>query len=60
MKVDLTNRYPSVGEAKQLPLWHGATVPYYGTCSTRIDFVGRAAVPRDEVKGLVACPTFYT
>ncbi|PWG67537.1 deoxyribonuclease I, partial [Enterobacter mori] len=31
----------------------------YGQCTTKVDFVQRAAEPRDEVKGLVARTTFY-
>ncbi len=31
----------------------------YGQCPTKVDFVQRAAEPRDEVKGLVARTTFY-
>jgi len=33
--------------------------PQYGACGTTVDFKGRTAEPRDEVKGLVARVTFY-
>jgi len=33
--------------------------PQYGACPTRVDFKGRAAEPRNDVKGLVARSTFY-
>lgn len=63
MEADLFNLYPSVGEVNgdrsnfQYGMVRSAS--QYGACSTRIDFSGRAAEPRDEVKGLAARSTFY-
>ena len=63
MEADLFNIYPSVGEINgdRSNFQYGMvrTDPQYGACSTRIDFRGKAAEPRDEVKGLVARSTFY-
>ncbi|MGC3334292.1 endonuclease [Pseudomonas aeruginosa] len=64
MEADLFNLYPSVGEVNgdrsnyQYERVAGGA-PQYGACTTRVDFKGRAAEPRDEVKGLVARSTFY-
>jgi len=64
MEADLFNLYPSVGEVNgdrsnyQYGRVAGAPAQY-GACGTRVDFKGRAAEPRDEVKGLVARSTFY-
>lgn len=33
--------------------------PQYGACTTRVDFEGRTAEPRNETKGIVARSTFY-
>ena len=63
MEADLFNLYPSVGEVNgdRSNFQYGMvrSPPQYGACSTRIDFSGKAAEPRDEVKGLVARATFY-
>jgi deoxyribonuclease-1 len=63
MEADLFNIYPSVGEVNgdRSNFQYGMvrTAPQYGACSTRIDFSGKAAEPRDEVKGLIARSTFY-
>ncbi|RUF61058.1 endonuclease [Pseudomonas aeruginosa] len=63
MEADLFNLYPSVGEVNgdRSNFQYGMvrSAPPYGACSTRIDFSGKAAEPRDEVKGLVARSTFY-
>ena len=64
MEADLFNLYPSVGEVNgdrsNFQYGMAAGVPQqYGACTTRIDFSGEAAEPRDEVKGLVARSTFY-
>lgn len=64
MEADLFNLYPSVGEVNgdrsnyQYAMVTGAP-PQYGACPTKVDFKGRAAEPRDEVKGLVARVHFY-
>ena len=64
MEADLFNLYPSVGEVNgdrsnyQYGMVTGVA-EQYGACSTRVDFKGRAAEPRNEVKGLVARSTFY-
>lgn len=64
MEADLFNLYPSVGEVNgdrsnyQYGMAAGVA-QQYGACTTRIDFSGKAAEPRDEVKGLVARSTFY-
>ncbi|WP_418952669.1 endonuclease [Stutzerimonas xanthomarina] len=64
MEADLFNLYPSVGEVNgdrsnfQYAMVTGVS-PQYGACPTRVDFTGRAAEPRNEVKGLVARSTFY-
>lgn len=63
MEADLFNLYPSVGEVNgdRSNFQYGIVrrAPQYGTCGTRVDFSGKAAEPRDEVKGLVARSTFY-
>lgn len=64
MEADLFNVYPSVGEVNgdrsnyQYGMVTGVA-PQYGACTTRIDFKGRAAEPRDEAKGIAARATFY-
>ncbi|MFK4136296.1 endonuclease [Pseudomonas luteola] len=64
MEADLYNLYPSVGEVNgdrsnyQYGMVTGVA-PQYGQCKTRVDFAGRSAEPRDEVKGLTARTTFY-
>jgi len=64
MEADLYNLYPSVGEVNgdrsnyQYGMVTGVA-PQYGQCKTKVDFAGRAAEPRDEVKGLTARTTFY-
>lgn len=64
MEADLYNLYPSVGEVNgdrsnfQYGMVAGAG-SQYGQCKTKVDFAGRAAEPRDEVKGLTARVTFY-
>lgn len=63
MEADLFNLYPSVGEVNgdrsNFKFGMVRSTPQYGACSTRIDFIGKTAEPRDEVKGLVARSTFY-
>lgn len=63
MEADLFNLYPSVGEVNgdRSNFQYGMVrdKPQYGACTTRVDFSGRVAEPRDEVKGLVARSTFY-
>nr|WP_288466199.1 endonuclease [uncultured Pseudomonas sp.] len=64
MEADLFNLYPAVGEVNgdRANFNYGAvsgTPSQYGQCTTKIDFSGRTAEPRDEVKGLVARTTFY-
>jgi len=64
MEANLFNLYPSVGEVNgdrsnyQYGIVSGVA-PQYGACATKIDFMARAAEPRNEVKGLVARSTFY-
>jgi deoxyribonuclease-1 len=64
MEADLFNLYPSVGEVNadrsnfQLGMVSGVS-PQYGACPTKVDFKGRTAEPRDQVKGLVARVSFY-
>ncbi|MBA1278804.1 endonuclease [Stutzerimonas stutzeri] len=64
MEADLFNLYPSVGELNSdranfnFGMISGSS-QQYGQCSTKVDFKGRVAEPRDEVKGLVARSTFY-
>ncbi len=64
MEADLFNLYPSVGEVNgdrsnfQFGIVTGIALQY-GACPTRVDFKGRTAEPRDDVKGLVARTTFY-
>ena len=64
MEADLFNLYPSVGEVNgdrsnyNYGMVTGVS-PQYGACGTTVDFKGRTAEPRDEVKGLVARVTFY-
>lgn len=64
MEADLFNLYPAVGEVNgdrsnfNYAMVNG-NAGQYGQCSTKVDFVQRAAEPRDEVKGLVARTTFY-
>lgn len=64
MEADLFNLYPSVGEVNgdRSNFQYGtvaSVAPQYGACPTRVDFKGRAAEPRNDVKGLVARSTFY-
>lgn len=64
MEADLFNLYPSVGEvnADRSNFQFGTVTgvaPQYGACPTKVDFKGRTAEPRDEVKGLVARVSFY-
>lgn len=64
MEADLFNLYPSVGEVNgdRSNFNYGmasGVAPQYGQCKTKVDFDGRVAEPRDEVKGLVARTTFY-
>lgn len=64
MEADLFNLYPSVGEVNgdRSNYKYGmvsGSVSQYGACTTRVDFRGRTAEPRDAVKGLVARSTFY-
>ncbi len=64
MEADLFNLYPSVGEvnADRSNYQYGMVAgvdPQYGSCPTKVDFKGRRAEPRNEVKGLVARVTFY-
>ena len=64
MEADLFNLYPAVGEVNgdrsnyQYAMVRGVS-PQYGACPSKVDFKGRAAEPRDEVKGLVARVHFY-
>jgi deoxyribonuclease-1 len=64
MEADLFNLYPSVGEVNgdrsnyQYGMVTGVSAQY-GACTTRVDFKGRTAEPRADVKGLVARSTFY-
>tara|TARA_R100000935_G_scaffold57921_1_gene93186 strand:- start:62 stop:676 length:615 start_codon:yes stop_codon:yes gene_type:complete len=64
MEADLFNLYPAVGEVNadrsnfQFGMVRGVSLQY-GTCTTKVDFKGRAAEPRDQVKGLVARVSFY-
>lgn len=64
MEANLFNLYPSVGEVNadrsnfQFGMVSGVS-SQYGACATKVDFKGRAAEPRDEVKGLVARVSFY-
>lgn len=64
MEADIFNLYPSVGEVNgdrsnyQYGMVSGVA-PQYGQCKTKVDFSGRSAEPRDEVKGLTARVTFY-
>ncbi|WP_244294500.1 MULTISPECIES: endonuclease [Pseudomonas] len=64
MEADIFNLYPSVGEVNsdrsnyQYGMVSGVA-PQYGQCKTKVDFAGRSAEPRDEVKGLTARVTFY-
>ncbi|WP_312593864.1 endonuclease [Stutzerimonas nitrititolerans] len=64
MEADLFNLYPSVGEVNgdrsnyQYGMVTGVA-SQYGACTTRVDFKGRTAEPRNDVKGLVARTTFY-
>jgi len=58
MEADLFNLYPAVGEVNgdRSNFNYGmvaGNAGQYGQCSTKVDFVQRAAEPRDEVKGLV-------
>lgn len=64
MEADMFNLSPSIGEANQDrsnfnygQLSFAST--QYGACPFKVDFKGRAAEPRDEVKGMVARATFY-
>ncbi|MEJ5865036.1 endonuclease [Pseudomonas farsensis] len=64
MEADLFNLYPAVGEVNgdRSNFNYGMVsgVPaQYGQCPTKVDFVQKAAEPRDAVKGLVARTTFY-
>ncbi|WP_028633946.1 endonuclease [Pseudomonas parafulva] len=64
MEADLFNLYPAVGEVNgdRSNFNYGmvaGNAGEYGRCTTKVDFVQRAAEPRDEVKGLVARTTFY-
>lgn len=64
MEADLFNLYPSVGEVNgdRSNFQYGMVTgvgPQYGACSTRVDFKGRTAEPRNDVKGLLARSTFY-
>lgn len=64
MEADLFNLYPSVGEVNgdRSNYQYGMVIgvaPQYGACPTRVDFKGRTAEPRNDVKGLVARTTFY-
>ncbi|TWI46840.1 deoxyribonuclease-1 [Pseudomonas duriflava] len=64
MEADIFNLYPSVGEVNDdrsnYPYGMVSGVsPQYGQCKTKVDFAGRSAEPRDEVKGLTARVTFY-
>lgn len=64
MEADMFNLAPSIGEVNQdrknfkygqLPF----SATQYGACPFKVDFKGRLAEPRDEVKGIVARATFY-
>lgn len=64
MEADLFNLYPSVGEVNgdRANFNYGMVSgepSQYGQCTTKVDFNGRTAEPRNEVKGLVARTTFY-
>lgn len=64
MEADLFNLYPSVGEVNgdRSHYQYGmvkSSASQYGACTTKVDFRGRVAEPRDVVKGLVARATFY-
>ncbi|MCY1264115.1 Endonuclease I [compost metagenome] len=64
MEADMHNLAPSVGEVNgdRSNFAYGAlpSAPNeYGQCTTKVDFQGRTAEPRDEVKGLVARATMY-
>lgn len=64
MEADMHNLSPSVGEinADRSNYRFGVlpdTEEQHGACDFRVDFRGRVAEPRDEVKGLVARVMFY-
>jgi deoxyribonuclease I len=64
MEADLHNLTPSVGEvnADRANFRFGvlpATPKRHGACDFKVDFKGRVAEPRDEVKGQIARIYFY-
>lgn len=64
MEADVFNLYPSVGEvnADRSNYKFGMVAGHkaqYGACTTRTDFSGKVAEPRDQAKGLIARTAFY-
>ena len=64
MEGDLLNLYPAVGEvnADRNNFGYGmlpGARPMYGQCQTVVDFQQRTAMPREEVRGLVARTWLY-
>ncbi|MGL6071410.1 endonuclease [Craterilacuibacter sp.] len=62
---DLVNLVPSVGEVNgdrsnyAYGAWTRNPEPMYGQCQTIVDFKGRRAQPREEVRGRIARIYFY-
>jgi deoxyribonuclease-1 len=62
---DLVNLVPAIGEVNgdrsyfPYAAWTSTQEPMYGACQTIIDFKGRRAQPRAEVRGRAARITFY-
>ncbi len=62
---DLHNLVPAVGEINgdrsnfAYSAWTSNPIPMYGSCRTIIDFKGRRAQPREEVRGRAARITLY-
>jgi deoxyribonuclease I len=64
MEADLRNLYPAIGEvnADRSNFGYGmlpGAQPLYGQCGTVVDFKQRVAMPRAEVRGLVARTWLY-
>ncbi|MDR3412045.1 MAG: endonuclease [Formivibrio sp.] len=62
---DLNNLVPAVGEVNgdrnnfSYSVWTRNPEPMYGQCKTIVDFKGRRAQPREEVRGRAARITLY-
>ncbi|MCP9760629.1 endonuclease [Aquitalea sp. S1-19] len=62
---DLVNLVPAVGEVNgdrsnfSFGAWTRNPEPMYGQCQTIVDFKGRRAQPREEVRGRIARIYFY-